>query len=343
MRLFSYTATTCVYARVGRANGTNGSVGLRPPDERGPDRRRLGYHRHMTSTPLLVDSPAALDLLARVEIVYTDLDGTLLGIGGSLLVNGDGAPSAATAEAIARVNAAGLTAVITTGRNRIQCIEITRLLGWRAFIAELGGVIVTDPGGESVYYTGDWPADAMRPGETPWDAIERVGAPRILCELFPDRIEPHAPYHYNREATHLLRGHVDVAQAQVALDRLELPVSIVDNGVIHPRSTGLTGVDEVHSYHLAPRGLTKVNAIAHDLARRGLTPQQAASIGDAPADLEMAGATGLCVLVGNAFKHAGMTEAAATHNNVYATRGWRGDGWAEFATAWVSARVRAGG
>ena len=294
----------------------------------------------MTSIPLLTDSPVALDCLSRVEIVYTDLDGTLLGIGGSLLVDGDGAPSTATAEAIARVNAAGLTAVITTGRNRIQCTEITRLLGWRAFIAELGGVVVTDRGAEPVYFTGDWPADAVLPGETPWEAIERVGAPRVLCEHFPGRIEPHAPYHYNREATHLLRGHVDVVEAQVALDALELPVSIVDNGVIHPLSTGLVGVDEVHSYHLAPPGLTKVNAIAADLVRRGLERDQAAAIGDAPADLEMADATGLCVLVGNALRHEGVAEAASNRDNVYATRGRRGDGWAEFANAWLAARVR---
>ena len=50
--------------------------------------------------PLLADIPAALDALSRVEVLYTDLDGTLLGPGGSLLVDGDGAPSAATAEAI---------------------------------------------------------------------------------------------------------------------------------------------------------------------------------------------------------------------------------------------------
>ena len=295
----------------------------------------------MTSIPMLAHSPAAFDRLARVEIVYTDLDGTLLGKGGSLLVDGDGAPSTTSAEAVARVNTAGLTAVVTTGRNRIQCIEITRLLGWlcHGFIAELGGVVVTDRGAEPVYFTGDWPADAVRPGETPWEAIERVGAPRVLCERFPGRIEPHAPYHYNREATHLVRGHVDMLEAQRALDALELPVSIVDNGVIHPVSTGLVGVDEVHSYHLAPPGLTKVNAISADLARRGLAREQAAAIGDAPADLEMADATGLCVLVANALQHEGVAEAASARDNVYATKGSRGDGWAEFASAWLAARA----
>jgi phosphoglycolate phosphatase len=291
----------------------------------------------MTKIPLLSDSPAALEALSRVEIVYTDLDGTLLGRGGSLLVDGDGSPSTVTADAIVRVNAAGLTVVVTTGRNRIQCTEITRLLGWRGFIAELGAVVVPERGAEPIYATGDWPADAMLPGETPWQAIERVGAPRLLAECFPGRIEPHAPYHYNREATHLLRGCIDMPEAQAALDVLELPVRIVDNGVIHPIATGLVGVDEVHSYHLAPPGVRKVDAIVEDLARRGLTREQAASIGDAPADVEMADATAVCVLVGNALGHVGVAEAADSRANVYATTGHRGDGWAEFASAWLAA------
>jgi len=228
--------------------------------------------------------------------------------------------------------------VVTTGRNRLQCTEITRLLSWRGFIAELGAVVVTDRGAEPLYNTGDWPAHAMLPGETPWQAIERVGASRLLAERFAGRIEPHAPYHFNREATHLLRGNIDMPEAQAALDALELPVRIIDNGVIHPIATGLTGVDVVHSYHLAPPGIRKVDAIVQDLKRRGLSREQAASIGDAPADVEMADATGVCVLVGNALDHAGVSEAAQARDNVYATVKRRGEGWAEFASAWLAAR-----
>ena len=302
-------------------------------------RTRLGYHRHMTLIPLLTQSPDALAALARADIVYTDLDGTLLGIGGALLVDGDGAPSTTAAEAVARINAASLTAVLATGRNRIQCVEITRMLGWRGFIAELGCVVVPDRFAEPLYLTGDWPANALAPGETPWQAIDRVGARRLLCERFPGRIEPHAPYHANREATHLLRGNLDLAEARAALDSLELPVSIVDNGVIHPLAHSLVGVTEVHSYHLAPPGVTKAGAIAADLERRGLAREQSVSIGDAPTDVEMADVTALCVLVGNAIDHAGVAEAASTRDNVYATRGCRGDGWAEFANAWLAARA----
>ena len=106
----------------------------------------------MQPIPLLTNSPAALKTLSHVEMLYTDLDGTLIGLGGSLLVGGNGQPSAVTAQAVMRLNAAGLPVVITTGRNRIQTAEISRLLGWRGFIAELGCVIVPDRGAEPVYY-----------------------------------------------------------------------------------------------------------------------------------------------------------------------------------------------
>jgi hydroxymethylpyrimidine pyrophosphatase-like HAD family hydrolase len=292
----------------------------------------------MTTIPLLTDSPRALEALSRVELVYTDLDGTLLGLGGSVLAGDDGEPSSATADAIVRLNAAGLTVVVATGRNRIQCTELTRLLGWSSFIAELGGVVMPDRFAEPIYSTGDWPVGAMRDGETPHEAIARVGAPELLCEMFPGRIEPHAPYHYHREATHLLRGQIDVPAAQAALDRLDLAVTLIDNGVIHPVKTGLVRVDEVHSYHLAPRGVTKAHAIAADIERRGLKREQTASIGDSASDVEMAEGTAVCVLVANAFGDAEVGRAVAGHENVFATKGHRGIGWAEFADAWLGAR-----
>ena len=289
--------------------------------------------------PLLAESPAALDALSRAEVLYTDLDGTLLGLGGSMLIDADGAPSAATAEAIVRLNAAGLPVVITTGRNRIQCAEIARLAGWRGFIAELGCVVVPDRGADPIYLAGHWPADALLGGETPWEAIERLGAPAALFEAFPGRLEPHAPYHLNREATHMLRGSLDVIAARTLLATMELPIEIVDNGIIHPLSTGLAAdITEVHAYHLMPAGASKAGAVAADIARRGLTPEQAVAIGDSASDVEMADVVALAIVVANALHDERVREAAGSRTNVYATRGQRGSGWAEFADAWLAAR-----
>ena len=288
--------------------------------------------------PLLADNPAALDALSSVEVVYTDLDGTLLGLGGSLLVDAEGRPSTVTAEAVARLNSAGLTVVLTTGRNRIQCTEITRLLSWRGFIAELGCVMVPDRGAAPVYTDGDWPAGLLGPGETPAERIERIGAVRALMSTFPGCLEPHAPYHLNREATVLLRGSLDLGLAREVLGELDVPVEIVDNGVIHPIAHGLDGVAEVHAYHLLPPGVTKAGAIALDLARRGLARERAAAIGDAASDVAMAGSVALGVVVGNALADARVLQAAAGRDNVYAMTRMRGEGWAQFADAWLAAR-----
>ena len=50
----------------------------------------------MPTIPLLAQNPAALAALRDVEILYTDLDGTLLGLGGSVLVDAKGKPSTMT-------------------------------------------------------------------------------------------------------------------------------------------------------------------------------------------------------------------------------------------------------
>lgn len=311
-----------------------------PPSGSGADPGLSRYHRYMTPTPLLAETPFALDALSGVEVLYTDLDGTLLGLGGSVLVDGGGNPSTRTAEAIARVNRAGLPVVVTTGRNRIQCAEITRLLGWRGFIAELGCVIVPDRGADPIYYLGDWPEDAVRPGETPFQTIERVGALRVLYERFPGRIEPHTPYDLDREATHVLRGLIDCELAQGLLGELEVPVELVDNGIIHPLHTGLADLPEIHAYHLIPAGVHKQGAVDRDVARRGMVRVQAAAIGDSGADVAMADVTALCALVGNGLADARVRSAAEKRDNVFALTGERGDGWAEFADLWVEARAR---
>jgi hydroxymethylpyrimidine pyrophosphatase-like HAD family hydrolase len=270
----------------------------------------------MNPIPLLAENPEALAALADVEILYTDLDGTLLGLGGSLLVDGEGQPATQTADAVVRINCAELRVVITTGRNRIQCTEIARLCGWRGFIAELGCVIVPDRGAEPVYFTGDWADDVLASGETPFQRIERAGAVERLMAAFPGKLEPHAPYHHNREATVLLRGSLDLEAARAVLGELDVVIEIVDNGVIHPLSTGLVDVGDIHAYHLMPPGVTKAGAVALDLARRGLTREQAASIGDAVTDVGMADAVAVGVVVANAVADARVQAAAAMRDNV---------------------------
>ncbi|MDZ4180528.1 MAG: HAD hydrolase family protein, partial [Coriobacteriia bacterium] len=112
---------------------------------------------------------------------------------------------------------------------------------------------------------------------------------------------------------------------------LDLPIDIVDNGIIHPLTTGLTDVEEVHAYHLMPAGVTKAAALHEDLERRAVAPDTALAIGDSATDVEMADATALGVIVANALDDDRVVEAASSRPNVAATRSQRGEGWAEFA------------
>jgi hydroxymethylpyrimidine pyrophosphatase-like HAD family hydrolase len=279
---------------------------------------------------------AALSL-ARARMLYSDVDGTLLGRRACLIADGEGVPNLDAVTAIAALNAAGLPVVISSGRNVRQLREITRLLGWSDFIGEMGCLRSYDRGTRVVYDSGDWPAGATLPGETPYEAIVRVGALELLRERFPGLIEYHDPWHLDREVTHVLRGNVPIAEAQALLDTLPLPVTIVDNGIIHPPRTGLVGVTEVHAIHLVPTGTSKQRAVALDLASRGLARDDGIAIGDSAADVEMADAVGMLVIVANGLSDPVLLERARAFDTVVATRASHGSGWAELAAAWLSA------
>lgn len=289
-------------------------------------------------TPL-ESHPLAAEALAAGELLYTDLDGTLLGPGGSLLVTAAGEPSLLTAAAVVGVNQAGLTVVPCTGRNRFQVHEIVRMCDWSGFVAELGCVVVPGRAAAPIYFTGDWDDSMLADGETPFEAIARAGALDALREAFPGRIENHAPWHLNREATHVLRGNVDVQAARRILGELELPVQIIDNGIINPPATTLVGVTEVHAYHLLPAGVTKSLALAADRERRGVEQSRTLAIGDSATDVQMAEEVALAVVVGQAGRDLRVREAAEAYDNVAITHAERGEGWAEFAAAWLAARA----
>ena len=291
--------------------------------------------------PFLDELPALGDRLARAKVLYTDLDGTLLGRGACLLKDGDGAPTLDAATAAMKLNRAGLKVVICSGRNAKQLMEVTRMLGWNDFIAELGGVRHYREGARRVYDTGEWPDGVCLPGETPYEAIVRVGAVDALREHFPGLIEYHDPWHLDREVTHVLRGNLPVAEAQAVLDTLPLPVSLVDNGIIHPPKHTLVGVTEVHAFHLVPTGVGKAQAIAADLTGRGLARDEAIAIGDSAADVAMGDAVGLMVIVRNGLDDPALRACCRSRpeGGLAATRADFGTGWRQLAEAWLAARA----
>lgn len=281
------------------------------------------------------------DALERVRILYTDLDGTLLGPGGTLLVDGQGKPSINAAAAIVDVNKAGLPVVIISGRSRVQLTEVARVCGWNDFIAEAGAVLTHWDGKnrEVTFDTPQWPAGVPARGRSVFDEIEASGAYEALRAAFPGRVEYHDPWHLHRDATLVLRGCLPLDEAQAVLDSLPLPLDLLDNGLVRRKNHGLSCDGPIHAYHVVPRGASKRRAIELDLAARGLLPRHAAMIGDSVTDLECSPTVGLTVLVENALECDGFAERMAQCDNAVLVRGKRGDGWASFARAWLSARM----
>jgi hydroxymethylpyrimidine pyrophosphatase-like HAD family hydrolase len=302
-----------------------------------------------TNAPLIpVTSPEARPYLQQITHVYTDLDGTLFAPGGKLLANHTGEPSIATAEALIALKRAGIKVIIVTGRNGAQGSELLRILNLQTFIGELGCFVMEGFGANAhtSYELGELDdlilAPDLAPGElpagvTPYQLIAQSGTVERLLAAFPNTLEPADFYPSVRTVTHAFRGFIDLNHAETVLSREPLPLTLVDNGQIHPPVHTLVGCPEIHIYHLVPRGASKSRAVAADMARRSLTPGTSLAIGDAKADVEMGAHTGLFVVMGNALHSAAVQtalgELTAQGNVALCTEGSTADGWVEFACA----------
>jgi phosphoglycolate phosphatase len=226
-----------------------------------------------------------------IRCVYTDLDGTLLGRGASLFRDAEGGFTLLPARALEACHRAGAEVVIKSGRRKAQVMEDARLIGQSAYIYEVGCGLHID--GEDTYFGELVPRD----GKTVWEQIEESGAPRMLLERYPGRLEPHAPWHRERQFSHLLRGLVDVEEANSLLpDGLRL----VDNGDISPKETLLGLEGRPHAYHLIPRGASKATAVAAHMHARGYAREECIAVGDSVEDMGVAEHVGRFFLVANA-------------------------------------------
>jgi hydroxymethylpyrimidine pyrophosphatase-like HAD family hydrolase len=261
--------------------------------------------------------------VTRVRVVYTDLDGTLVGPLGNLFHNGERELTLEPAEAIVRAHRAGLEIVPVSGRARLRMFELGRLLGLQSWMCELGGLRVYDGGGRQLLERGSYPGEGR-----PADAL--VKASIGLSEAFAG-LEPHDPWNEGREVSLLLRGDVDAAAARTWLDSNGFDwAELHDNGVIPRGFASLPGVERVRVYHLSPRGISKRLAIAADQAERGLSRDECVMVGDAPSDLACHAEVAHCYLVHNAVtKDPHLADAVKTVDNATVTNRGYGEGFAD--------------
>lgn len=222
-----------------------------------------------------------------LRCAYTDLDGTLLGRGASLFHDGSGAFSLLAGRGLEACHRAGVEVMLISGRRRGQVAEPARLIGADSYCFEIGGGLVV--GGEERWLCGDYDP---RDGLTPWQLIERSGAPALLLDRCAGSLEPHSPWHLGREVTHVLRGSIDLDEANALLASEGLGgVRLLDNGPIE---------DGRRCYHLAPAAASKLAAVEAHMRARGYAREECIAIGDSHEDLGVAPAVGRFFLVANA-------------------------------------------
>lgn len=256
---------------------------------------------------------------AETRVVYTDLDGTLLGYGGSLFRNEAGGFTIAGALALEMLSSRGVELVLVSGRSIELLGEDARMLGADRYIAEAGCVIVNS-GGKVEQNCAPF---GNKEGMSVFDEIAATGAPELLFSHFKGALQYHEPWHRDHCYSHLLRGSVSTAVANDAMAGNGIyGLRLVDNGVIKDRGYGMD-VEELHAYHLIPESAGKASAIGLDLKLTGRSPGEAIACGDSTQDLEMAAQVSTLYLMANtrlesesSGMHGGPEKEPGGHNNV---------------------------
>ena len=292
----------------------------------GPDvlqRRRLD-RAAARETVRVVDLDRHLATLPPPTIVYTDLDGTLLGANGSILADGDGRPTLDGVDALVRARRNGLLVVAVSGRRVADLRNDARLLGLDGAIAEAGTVRLVD--GAARVSWGECPSDIA---SSPRAALVEVGALALVLDSFPGRIRVYSPWDDGRLGGVLLHGLVDTEDANARLAAAGMGwARLLDNGA----TGGWPDLDGVRAYHLIPRGVGKAAGVAADLADRGIDPRGAVAVGDSEEDLSIAEVVGTYVTVANGHGRVG--------GNRFVVEGSHGAGGALTIDAALAARTR---
>lgn len=252
-----------------------------------------------------------------VRVIYSDLDGTMVGPGGSFWHAEDRTLSLEPARALLELHQAGVALVLVSGRTRAQLVEASAIFGADGFVAELGALLAWDRG-QTVQTL---PSAAPPP-------LTRVPDEVLAAVLDRFDLVLYAPWHEGHEVDVLLRGEVDVTVVEAFLAEQGCDwLRLRDNGRLPDRAGG------GHVYHLLPDGISKGHAVAADLARRGLTAAEAMAIGDSLSDLAMAEHVGRVWVTANGARLPAVAAAAAALPQATVTAEAVGLGWVEAVRA----------
>ncbi len=242
---------------------------------------------------------------------YIDLDGTLLGFGGSILRAGDNTPSDAGIRALETLTAAHVPFIFASGRSKARLEVIARLLGANGALAELGAL---DAGFPTV------------PGQTVYEAIAATGIVDALLAREP-HLEIHPGALWGRAGSHCLRGVASPDTAEW--------VASYSNGALRFADNGRIGPGDIHVYHVLPTSATKAISVRRHVADHGFDPMRCLAVGDSAEDLEMASCVGAFALVRNGAEADPRLAARAK----WITKASNGAGVLEAVTQWLEGTV----
>lgn len=273
------------------------------------------------------------DNLPPVRVIYTDLDGTMMGPLGCFFRDSEWKLTLRPARALLGAHARNVDVMLVSGRHKAQLRETARLLGCMNYVAELGTELVYNLGMEVVLNIGEYEATC----ESVYQSILDSGVVDLLLKSYPRRLEMHTPWSEERDCTPLMRGMIDLAEARALLDERGFQVfELVDNGVI-PRKSPTLDVPVTRAYHLVPRGVSKDQAARRDQELRGIPRASTVAVGDAEADVPFSGAAAAFFMVRNGLdNNPHLAPVIDETENIFVTEGKMGDGWAEVAETLLS-------
>ncbi len=277
---------------------------------------------------------SARKLVSQLKVIYTDVDGTMVGTGGSILHDSDGNVTLNGVKAIAKALEANIDVVMISGRNRNQLKEDARILGLKNYIAELGAEIIYERGNRIITTVEGFDTENG-------NVFEIIKDSRIIEKLFShfdNSLEYHTPWSdEKRFHSHLLRGHIDVAEGNKWLrEQGQENLKLVDNGRLRSRGEIMNNLSELHCYHLLPCSVDKAVALRRDREERRINRDETIALGDSWADLSLAPEVGAFFLMPNGLKNDPSLEKEIEKlDNVFVPEEERVLGWAESINLFV--------
>jgi len=264
--------------------------------------------------------------LNDLQVIYTDMDGTLLNDKGCLIKDVEGRFYFDCIKLFERIHEKNIDMVLVSGRNKLQLRYNALLIGVKNYIAELGCELVHNAG-EKVYVTFDESKYYYKITKGGSDLVKIIA---LFKKAFPGKIDSNIEWSMARAYNALFFGEIDLEKANLLLEENGYDgLSLVDNGFSKLARLDLD-VNHLRIYNLIPKGVDKAVAMKLDRKIRDLKIENCIALGDSIEDLKMAGEVHSFFLMRDALdRDKSIINIMSKYNNVYVTNQKMNRGWAE--------------